>query len=269
MDFVKQAWSPYTQKKAFDLGLGGHSNYSKFIIVGRSRVGSNLLRGLLNSHPQIITFGEVFRDRSSLDWDHMGYFQSSRMLRRLQKDAVQFVEARVFGRYPRSVSAVGFKLFYYHAQEGQAAAIWTYLKGRRDVRIIHLKRRNILQTHLSRKRAAMTNSWVNTSERRNGLSSVELDPAECIEDFTRTRAWEEQFDRFFENHPKLEILYEDLAQSYQEELKRVQDFLEVEQRPVHPSTFKQADQSLSKAIANYRELKERFIGTPWEPFFVE
>jgi hypothetical protein len=36
---------------------------------------------------------------------------------------------------------------------------------------------------------------------------------------------------------------------------------------VNPSTFAQARQPLSKAIANYAELKERFSGTIWEEFF--
>jgi LPS sulfotransferase NodH len=255
--------------RVFKTGLTGHMGYAKFIILGRSRVGSNLLRGLLNSHRNIAAFGEIFKDCNLLDWDHLGYFQSSGMLARLQDDPVRFLDKMVFGRYPRSTTAVGFKLFYYHAQVAQYASVWPYLRQRVDVKIFHLRRKNILLTHLSRKRAALTESWVNTNGTQNDAQPIELDYNDCLDDFIRTRSWEEEFDRFFAGHSKLEVLYEDLSSNYQDEMKRVQEFLGVELKTVHPTTFKQTDQPLRETIANYFQIKEKFAGTPWEQFFVD
>ncbi len=43
-------------------------NYTKFIILGRSRVGSNMLRSILNGHRGIISFGELFRRQGEVGW---------------------------------------------------------------------------------------------------------------------------------------------------------------------------------------------------------
>jgi hypothetical protein len=43
-----------------------HRDYTRFIILGRSRSGSNYLRGLLNSHRRIVAFGELFRSDEAI-----------------------------------------------------------------------------------------------------------------------------------------------------------------------------------------------------------
>lgn len=42
--------------------LTGDINYRKFIIISDSRTGSTLLMQLLNSHPNIIAKGELFKN---------------------------------------------------------------------------------------------------------------------------------------------------------------------------------------------------------------
>ncbi|MGE0463951.1 MAG: sulfotransferase [Vicinamibacterales bacterium] len=251
------------------MGLFGHSQYTPFVVVGRSRVGSNLLRSLLNAHPHIVAFGEVFRDVNELDWDHTGYFQSSSVRDVVQREPLRFLETRLFGRYPRSVRAVGFKLFYYHARDGAQAAIWPWILERRDIHVIHLKRGNLLETHVSRKRAALTGQWVNTSGRKDEAVTLTLDYDEVLADFRQTRGWEEESDRAFAGHPLLQVTYEQLASDYQAEARRLEAFLGVEPHAVQPSTFRQSTQSLSDTISNYHELKARFTGTPWTGFFTE
>jgi len=164
---------------------------------------------------------------------------------------------------------VGFKLFYYHAHEGRGASVWSYLQDRRDLKILHLKRWNVLQTHLSRKRAALTGQWVSTSDRADAAPPVRLEYQECVNDFVQTRAWESEYDRFFAAHQMLSVQYERLSDAHAPEMQRIEAFLGVSLRPVQPSTFRQTRQRLEDAISNYAELKERFAGTPWEGFFVE
>lgn len=269
MTSLRAALSPRFEKRMLDLGLYGGSNYAPFLILGRSRVGSNLLRGLLNAHPGIEAYGEVFKRRENFDWDHTGYFQSPAMRSLINEDPVKFIDAKVLGRYPRSIRAVGFKLFYYHARQGAEASVWPYLHGRQDLKIIHLKRRNLLQTHLSRKRAALTDRWVDTSGQAERPVTLRLDYQECLDDFVQTRSWEEENDRYFEQHPRLEVHYERLASDYVEESRTIQQFLGVELHPVTPSTFQQAREPLSATIENYTELRDRFRGTAWEEFFTD
>ncbi len=267
---LKENWYPYMRNLPLEISLlTGHSTYTKFIVLGRSRVGSNFLRGLLNAHPQIAAYGEIFRDIKAMDWDHLGYFQSTKMMDLIQSDPVRFLETKLFGKYPRSIAAVGFKIFYYHAQNGGEAPVWSFLRDKKDLRIIHLKRRNILETHLSRQKAAVTDSWVNTSRSKEAQPAIQLDYEACRQDFNQTRAWEEEYDRLFADHAKIEVIYEELAGNYQAEMARIQEFLGVKLEAVAPTTFRQSSQPLAQAIANYAELKEKFAGTPWAEFFVE
>jgi LPS sulfotransferase NodH len=260
--------SPALRKRLLDWGLGSRA-YVPFVVLGRSRVGSNLLRGLLNAHPRVVAFGEIFQQAGSMDWDHTGYFRSRAMAAALDRDPAGFLDRRVFGAYPRAIQAAGFKLFYYHARDHRRAGVWARLEQRQEVRIIHLKRENILQTHLSRKRAAQTDRWVNTSGQAETAAVLDLDYDECLSDFVQTRTWEEQADRAFAAHRTLDVSYEQLAAGYQGEAKRIQAFLDLEPRAVAASTFQQARQPLHETIRNYADLKARFSGTPWEGFFTE
>jgi LPS sulfotransferase NodH len=262
-------WARPLRKRALDSGLLGHAEYTRFVVLGRSRVGSNLLRSLLNAHPQVVAFGEVFRELDNLDWDHTGYFQSAATRALVRRDPVRFLETRLLGRYPAATMAVGFKLFYYHARDGAQAGIWPWLLQRREVRVIHLKRANLLETHVSRKRAALTGRWVNTSGEPDRAVAVRLEYDEVLADFQQTRAWEAECDRTFAGHPLLQVQYEQLATDYQSEARRLEAFLGVDPCVVQPATFRQSTQSLSATVSNYHELKARFAGTPWTAFFTE
>jgi LPS sulfotransferase NodH len=259
---------PTVKNLALDWGLlPGHSDYTKFIVLGRSRTGSNLLRGLLNAHSRIVTLGEIFRNPDAVEWGMSHYPQSQSVVALYQTNPAKFLETQVFRKWPRPIQAFGFKLFYYHAAAGPRSAIWAYLQNRLDLKVIHIKRRNMLRTHLSRARAARNDTWVNLSGQREDETPLELDYTACLNDFVQTRKWEQDYDAFFQHHPRLEVIYETLASHHQVEMERLQDFLGVEREATRPQTHPQAHQPLSKAIANYAELKARFSQTPWAEFF--
>jgi LPS sulfotransferase NodH len=257
------------QHLAFELGLSGHLDYGRFIILGRGRTGSNFLRGLLNSHSRIIAFGELFRSPDAIGWERPGYdrFQHSPPLVALMRnEPVRFLQKKVFRRFPRRIGAVGFKLFYYHAQDS-AGSVWTYLQQQKDVKVIHLKRKNTLRMILSEKKAFKTNHWTNTTGAAEAKFSVAIDYDECARRFVLEQAVAQQYDDFFRNHPKLELVYEDLASDYRNHVKPILDFLELDYQALRPSTYKQSNQPLPEAIENYAELEQRFRGTPWAGFF--
>lgn len=265
---VKNRTYPTLQKYALDAGLlPGDTRYTRFIILGRSRVGSNFLRGLLNSHHQIRVFGEIFQNKDEIGWAMPGYRQSSKDKQLFLQQPVEFVQKKVFHAFPPHIAAVGFKIFYYHASDEQWAPLWSYLRQDEAIKVLHIKRRNILKTHLSRQRAMQTDNWVNTSGERARNSPLRLSYDECLQDFEQTRRWEEEYDAFFAGHDRLELIYEDLAASYADQMRRVQSFLGVPLQELAPETYKQSSEPLSKAIANYDELKEKFAGAPWRQFF--
>jgi LPS sulfotransferase NodH len=244
-------------------------SYSPFIILCRSRVGSNLLRSYLNTHSQIVVFGEVFRHPGKIGWDFSGYPQTKSMLQLMKADPARFVETQIYGCFPKHIAAVGFKLFYYHAQDAAAESVWNYLRTHTEIKVVHLKRRNILRTHLSRENAKMSHVWTSKSlpTATGAREPLHLNYTDCLQEFTTTRQWEEHFDAFFASHQKLDLYYETLAEQAGAELRRVQEFLGVKYENLCAETRKQSSRRLVDAIENYHELKAQFAGTPWISFF--
>lgn len=267
---VKARSTPYLRTLALEKGLArGQTDYRRFLILGRSRVGSNFLRGLLNSHSQIVVFGELFQNKEEIGWAMPGYRQSRGLMALFREEPVRFLQDKVFHPFPQEVAAVGFKLFYYHARDVVWQPLWDYLQAQTGIKVIHLRRENILKTHLSKQQAEMTDVWVNTGgaqEKRPGLT---LSYEGCLEAFANTRRWEREAEAFFANHDKIDVVYEQLAADYQSEMARIQAFLGVLPEPPAPQTFKQPSRPLSEAILNYGELKAQFAGTEWASFFVE
>jgi LPS sulfotransferase NodH len=261
----------YLKNLALDLNITeGHSDYTKFFILGRSRTGSTFLRSLLNSHPQVVVFGEVFHN-TDVQWDNQILPYSRKTRRLAQNDSVKFLNTMIFRRFRKQVAAVGFKIFYYHAHDEKRVPLWAYLKEHTEIKVIHLKRKNVLKTHLSHKKAFLTEQWMISSpsakKRVNG--PIILDEQECLHSFTGTRTWEAEYDAFFKDHPKIEVIYEDLAHASEQEMARIQAFLGIDYQQTKASTFKQSDRPLSEQVTNYFELKHKFMGTPWAEFFEE
>ena len=255
---------------AMDLGLGGgQRDYTRFVILARSRTGSNFLRGLLNSHSRVLTYGEIFRNTDQVDFAVPNYPTTRPALELYQRDPLRFLSRYVFRRMPANYRAVGFKLFYYHARTQPWQVVWDHLKGWPGLKLIHLKRRNMLHTHLSRARAERSNRWVNTSGEKEETTPIELSYDECLSDFERTQQWEADADQFFAGQPLVELFYEDLAADPDSHVAQLQAFLGLTPEKLAPQTHKQLKQPLSVAVANYNPLKARFAGSRWESFFEE
>lgn len=254
--------------------MHGRTDYTRFIILARSRTGSNLLWGLLDSHPNALVFQELFRNPMHQAGGPAGG-HGRRKLRDvvqwnlMQRDPVRFLESRIFMGQSERIAAVGFKIFYYHARSSAWQPVWNYLVGRRDLHVIHVKRANILRTHLSRKRAVLTQNWVDMEGQPAAAPRLTLDYEECLHDFEQTRQWEQEHDQLFANHPLHEVIYEDLAADLQQMTNRVQAFLGLPHLALTPKTHRQSRECLANAIANYAELRARFAGSPWSHFFDE
>ncbi|MGA9532747.1 MAG: sulfotransferase [Anaerolineales bacterium] len=249
--------------------LPGRLDYVKFIILGRSRTGSNYLRGLLSSIEGVLVLGEILKNPVSVEWGTDEFPRSEGVDRGYRADPVRFLEQDVFRTLPDSIHALGFKLFYYHAQNPPFKRTWDYLRDRQEVRVIHIKRRNVLATHLSRARAVQSDQWVATSKPDSGLGPIKLEYSALLEDFQQTRDWELHYDLYFADHPMLEVHYEDLARERDVQMRRIQAFLGLPLVPTQPQTYKQSRKSLRDSISNFQELSDRFRGSDWESFFAE
>jgi LPS sulfotransferase NodH len=257
---------------AVDLrSIAGTARYTRFVIVGIARTGSTMLLNLLNGHSRIQAFGELFRRPDAIGWDVHPYqdHQGGRVLELYRSDPRRFLETKVWGRWPRGQGAVGFKIFYYHAREAPFSAVWDHLARQREIRVIHIKRHNILAQYLSLQIAHRTDVWSSTEWGAGAPEPIRLDPEECRRHFARVRGLEDEADAFFAGHRMLQVSYEGLLADRKGEMARVQRFLGVPEEEVRPKTVRQRTIPLRQAIANHDELAAAFEGSEWADFFAE
>jgi len=249
--------------------LHGRSDYRRFVIVGLARTGSTLLVNLLNAHSQVLTFGELFRSPDAIGWDVRPFagYQSPKLLAQYRSDPNAFLQAEVFRRWPRRYEAIGFKLFYYHARERRFSEVWNYLRDDRDVRVVHMRRRNILKQYLSLRIAHATDVWSVTTTPVHEPAAIRLDAEECGRHFKFVRDAEAACARIFEYHHVLDVFYEELAEHQDRAMASVQDFLGLRREKLRTTLVRQRKPALPRAIANFEDLRGAFIGTQWEPFF--
>ncbi|CAN7577968.1 sulfotransferase [Phenylobacterium sp. LjRoot219] len=248
--------------------LVGGRDYQRFVIVGVARTGSTLLLDLLNAHGQVVALGELFRGDGAIGWDRWPFrtLQSPKLLRLHEARPVEFLETAVFRRWPREVAAVGFKLFYYHARAGAQATVWDYLANDPDLAVIHLQRMNLLEQYLSLRLAHATNVW-SSLKSAAPAEPIRLSADDCVRHFQAVQAQEAACDAHFAGHRILTVTYEDLVADRPAAMARVAAHLGLRPGPLEAKVVRQRTQPLSRAIANYEELRDVFAGSTWERFF--
>jgi len=242
----------YIRKKQKSIGIIKQNDYRKFIILSRSRTGSNLLLSYLNVHPNIIANHEIFQ--------------------RPSKKSYQRILEGQFRKYPKSVKAVGFKIFYNHPLGEENHDLWAELMDMKNLYIIHLKRRNILRTLLSLKLALESDKWIKYSPDQQRVymkKAVSFEAKDLERGFKQTRQWEQQGYAMFKDHPLLTIWYQELENKPNETFNKVAAFLGLEPCEIRTYLQKQNPEKSSDLIMNFEELKNNFLGTPWESYFLD
>lgn len=93
---------------ALDIGVRArHTGYVRFLILGKGRSGSHLITLALDSHPQCIVYGELFREPDRVSWERWphsrGRLAQSRRTRSLYRsDPVGFLERMIDNTHSRS-----------------------------------------------------------------------------------------------------------------------------------------------------------------------
>jgi len=249
--------------------LNGSDNYRRFVVVGIARTGSTLLVNLLNAHSRVLAFGELFRSPETIGWDTAPFntSRSAKLLALYRADPVAFIGECIFRRWPRGWGAVGFKLFYYHARQLPYSSVWDYLAANRDIRILHIRRRNLLKQYYSLEQAHKTDVWASSKADVDEQPPLRLEIDACRRHFAWVRSLEDDCTQCFKAHEMRDVFYEDLAADAGREMKGIQDFLGLDHERLSVKMVRQRRQPLSDAIVNYAELKSAFEGTPWTGFF--
>ena len=251
---------------------------TKLVIFSRGRTGSNLLVWLLKSHPQIRHHGEVLGETFLRHDFYRNEINRIGVVPYFERVTRRFFTERV----------VGVKFLYYQL-EPEYARRWNVpdipnllpvLEARKDLRIIHLKRRNRLATLVSWKLAQHTDRWeafraggrsrsVQSPDSMYGEITLNLSYDECRDEFARIGEWERFYDAAFAEHLFLEMYYEDLVADRRTEMARALELLDLEDRELQSPLLRQNTRALEDVVENFSELQRRFADTPYADFFFE
>jgi LPS sulfotransferase NodH len=227
--------------------IKSNDNLTKFIILSRSRSGSNLLVSLLDSHPNIYVRGEVFHNLRG---------------RNYKKILKSF-----FYKMPNHFQACGFKIFYYHPLDTDCNALWEELVKNKDIKVIHLYRKNLLKTVISRKIAIETDIWSSEKTKLAQIPKFEFPPKLIEEEIKKSINWRNKYNKLFNNHHIIELSYEDMIKSLNDDLFFLQEFLGLSKMKLYSHLEKQQKKSLSQVLSNYTEIEEYFSTTKWKKYF--
>jgi LPS sulfotransferase NodH len=268
----------------------------RFMILTSPRTGSNFLLSLLSAHPSIKTYGEIF----NLE------MLPRRNLIALLDDPIAYLHEKVYGEHRPETEAAGFKMFYRHmspeyfhklVDPGLAAEdrqerfrhcsdfidanydwptlherfreTWDFLIADQRLAVIHLTRRNILNTLISHKTAVMTGQWWRVGRKEQETIRVHLETDECRRYFETIDKQVERSGAAFAGHAKLDVAYETLVERREDVLRDIFAFLGVPYRPVSTRMLKQAPVRAAERVENFAELKSSLRNTKWSPFFEE
>jgi hypothetical protein len=220
-----------------------------FVILCLGRTGSTHLVSLLDSHPQIRCFGELFtHHEGTLD---EAYVTSSRSD---PHDYVAHLTA------PLTETAVGFKLPMSSIRANPDAL---ELLEPGDLRVVRLCRLNLLALFVSRRLLASTR--VPQSTRGDyGDATVVLDPKQCLSVFRRTEEHERYLDGIAAGKPVFRITYEELATG--QRLAEIQSFLGVEPTALRSPFSRIRSRPLAETVENWSEVEDALRGSPYERF---
>ena len=223
----------------------GSYNYGKFVVITRSRTGSNLLISLLDSHPNVQTYGEIFS--------------------RLNGQTARDIWSYCFSKKSRKLKYLGFKIFYYHPQDSEDQTVWNYILEDKNIKIIHLTRDNMLRTVVSNQVAHKTDAWVNHDpDLSEDLDKrIELNVDECLKEFKKIKEWENNTRDKFRNHDIFEMSYEELAIDRQKSADNVFKFLSLPSSKVNTTLQKQNKERLEDLILNYEAVRAALQNTKW------
>lgn len=250
------------------LAKGKHQS-RPFVLLSRQRSGSTWLMDLLDSHPAMRVYDELFhagghghprvgRNRDILCWK--SYAALHRPGSRLEKLRLyfQYLDREV---YSQNTWVAGFKLMY--NQAATELAVLAYL-SLHNVSILHLIRRNFLDAVLSEETLAARGVFHAEVGARLRQLRVELDTCTLLDRLEEREAEVHNATRFFAaaGLPYHEVFYEDLLTDLHQAIRPVLRFLHVrEDAHLTSSLAKINPTDHRQLLSNYEQVRTTLAGT--------
>ncbi len=227
------------KKQLLNLFPRSKSNYTRFAIICAPRSGSIWLHTLLNSHPNMISYGEILRKT------HVNH----------PTQKLPILNKLIFYPHHASIKAVGLKLFYSYLNDNKFGTSFQEALDDPGILIIHLIRKDILGQFVSLKKAQQDQQWSKARALDNN-NSIFINPEEYVAHRKELLASQHNISHVFENHPFLEITYEELLAHRDETLNEIQQFLGVKPRKLFSLLQKQSSGFLKDRIKNWVDIKD-------------
>jgi LPS sulfotransferase NodH len=231
------------------------------IILTTQRSGSTFLVDCLRSHPEVECAGEILNGQPDNPRPaYRGPFrQTLKALRILRTGAWRsgnFMDA-YFRRGTAKVRC--FKAMYNQLARPFARR---YLVENEDIRVIHLRRHNLLKVHVSTLLMNKRRQLQATAPTETVWTAV--DPQKAIASMRKARARYESYDRAFERHARLQVAYENLIDDNgitEDTRSRICSFLGIAQLPMTSPLVKLNPDSLRDMVTNYDQLADAIART--------
>jgi LPS sulfotransferase NodH len=246
-----------------------------FVVIAHGRSGSTMLSLALAGHPNVAMFLELFhRDPT----DRKRFFRADEcrwnaLLQRTivrrnarvfseSEDPEAFLRSSVFySRHSKRIRAIGFKLLHNFSVLGAASErLWGYVKSNKTLRVIHLRRRDLVAAFVSHEVARVTGTWTyfKSTKSLTGLLPPFVADVEQFAAFAREIIKGERLMRkMLKGRNVLELTYEqDLGPTFEATSCRLQKFLSVPFSPLPICTVKTPSRELARQIRNLDELRQ-------------
>jgi LPS sulfotransferase NodH len=241
----------------------------KAIILTSQRSGSTFLQGCLDAHPSVKCYGELLVSSNPV-------IPRPLRNRRLLTKAYRYVMVRgwnpvsILNRYyaRKEAPVVAFKAMYNHVNNRRVRA---YLTAHPEIRVIHLRRDNLLKQHVSKLllSAKRERPWIPHTTRPIPVASVRVSPERAIKDMRRVRDSFLEFERLLSGHRRIELVYERMFNGQtlsREAWAKVSELLEIEPVTVGSDLVKMNPHELRPMVKNYDELAAALAGTEFERY---
>ena len=240
-------------------GQTGHKRTDKFMISCTARSGSSMLSTLLNSHPRVLCHGEIL----AAPHESAGPYHDLRSqgadvddwLRDYRKERPEaFLYDVCFN--PAGHQSIGFKFKLEESLTSAYKSFRELLAADKDVKIIHLQRKNILDKYISLQMTKQTGVFsIRSSSQRPDLRPFTIDIPDFIAYVRKDRQRYEAAFEMFRDHPCLHLTYEELCESRPAALAKVQDFLELPQAQLSTMMIKVIKKN-TDLVQNLDEVRE-------------
>jgi len=191
-----------------------------------------------------------------------------KLYRLRENDPTWFLYDFVF--YGVGYRAVGLKFKYEELSLPVYKDLLEKVRSDKSIHILHLRRRNLLRRYVSQLLAIRRNVFnVNKAKDVPPLKRVSVSPHDCLVDIDNIRRWENFFAKIFDQHPLINLYYEDLIRQQEKWFHETQIFLGVAPMSLKLKTVKLLPQALSEIVENFSELRAYFAGTAHQHFLVE